>query len=186
MDDNSILRMYFERSEFAVEQTSQKYGDFCHTIAYGILKNNLDAEECVNDVYLKAWESIPPAQPKNFSAFLAKITRNCALSRYRKNKALKRSGCQIGTALEELSECIDSGESVEESFDEAHALDAINRFLRKQTDAKRNVFIRRYWFFDSVEDIAQRYGMSVSAVKMSLKRTRESLKEYLEREGVQI
>lgn len=186
MDDSSILRLYFERSEFAVEQTSQKYGDFCYTIAYGILKNNLDAEECVNDTYMQAWNSIPPAQPKNFSAFLAKITRNLALSRYRKNKALKRSGCQVDTALEELSECVYSQNDVEESFDEAHALDAVNKFLAKQSDAKRNVFIRRYWFFDSIKDIAQRYGMSESAVKMSLKRTREALKNFLEREGVEL
>ena len=186
MEDERIIQLFFNRSEMAIKELHHKYGRICRNLSVNILQSLQDAEECVNDVYLKAWESIPPAQPKNFSAFLAKITRNCALSRYRKNKALKRSGCQIGTALEELSECIDSGESVEESFDEAHTLDAINRFLRKQTDAKRNVFIRRYWFFDSVEDIAQRYGMSVSAVKMSLKRTRESLKEYLEREGVQI
>lgn len=185
MDDDKILKLYFDRDESAIDESIEKYGALCSSIAYGILKNREDAEECVNDTFMKVWQTVPPKKPENLSAFCAKISRNLAIDKYRKDTSKKRSGSQYDIAIEELGECIGASE-VEELFDEAVVTNAINSFLGTLSAKKCRVFMRRYFFFDNIKDISERYGLSTSSVKMILKRTREGLKEFLEKEGIEI
>ena len=184
MEDNQIIRLYFERSEEAIRQTEAKYGNYCHTIAYNILQNIEDSEECVNDTYWKAWGIIPPRRPKRLAAFLGKITRNLALDRYRRYTAEKRGGGEMAVALEELGECISSAESMEAHADEMMLTDILNRFLASLSAEQRKIFMRRYWYVCSVKEIADDYGITESKVKMSLLRTRNQLKAVLEKEGI--
>ncbi len=185
MDDNKLLQLYFERNESAIDESIEKYGALCTSVAYGILKDKQDSEECVNDAFLNAWNSIPPQKPKKLSSYLAKITRNLAIDRYRKENAKKRRASEYEIALEELGECVGTGE-VEEKFDESAALGAINSFLNTLDSKKRSVFLRRYFYFDSIKEICEKYALSTSGVKMILMRTREELKEFLEKEGIEI
>lgn len=184
MEDNRIVDLYFERSETAISETSQKYGKYCHCIAYNILNSELDAEECVNDTYLRAWDAIPPARPRLLKSFLGRITRNLALDRYDREHAVKRGGeCEI--ALDELGECIPESDGREMS-DELAMKESINRFLASLPKQTRIIFIRRYWYLISVADIASGMGLSVSNVKVILMRTRKKFKEHLEKEGISI
>ena len=185
MDDDKLLHLYLSRDESAVDESIEKYGALCSSIAYSILKDKQNAEECVNDVFFNAWNSIPPQKPKKFSSYLAKITRNLAIDSLRKSNAKKRGASEYEIALEELGECVGTDE-VEQKFDESTALCAINSFLETLSAKKRNVFLRRYFYFDSIKEISNRYGLKDSSVKMILKRTRESLKEFLEKEGIEI
>lgn len=184
MEDNQIIHLYFERSEEAIRQTAAKYGNYCHTIAYNILQNIEDSEECVNDTYWKAWGIIPPRRPKRLAAFLGKITRNLALDRYRCYTAEKRGGGEMAVALEELGECISSEESMEAHADEMVLTDILNRFLASLSTEQRKIFMRRYWYLSSVKEIADDYGITESKVKMSLLRCRNQLKAVLEKEGI--
>lgn len=182
MEDTQIIAAYFERDETAIQYTHQKYGKYCFQIAYRILLNREDSEECVNDTYLKTWQVIPPQKPNYLQMFLAKITRNEAFDRYRKNKALKRGGTEMELVLDELSECI--GKSTTEEFIRHKQLsESIHQFLSQLPKRERNVFIRRYFYVESTEEIAEMYNLKPSHVYVLLSRTRNKLKEHLLKEG---
>ena len=184
MEDNQIIRLYCERSEEAIRQTAAKYGNYCHTIAYNILHNLEDSEECVNDTYWKAWGIIPPRRPKRLAAFLGKITRNLSLDRYRCYTAEKRGNGEMAVALEELGECVSSMENLDAHADEMVLTEILNRFLESLSAEQRRIFMRRYWYVSSVKEIAEDFGITESKVKMSLFRSRNELKSMLETEGV--
>ena len=184
MEDKQIVGLYWARSEQAISETAKKYGKYCYYIANNILRNYEDSEECVNDTYLKAWGAMPPKRPEKLSAFLGKITRNLSINKYKLLNTKKRGDGQLPIALEELKECIPSGDSVEQAMEEKELVQIFNRFLESLPEEKRKVFMRRYWYFSPVREIAEAYGMGESKVKMILLRTRKEFKIYLEQEGV--
>ena len=184
MDDLSIIELYFARDEQAIKETDTKYGKLCHSIAYNILNNNEDSEECVNDTYIGVWNTIPPTRPNNFMAFVCRITRNLSLKRIEAMARQKRSQATI-VSLDELAEVL-SDESIADGISDEDIGKAISDFLRNEKEDARNVFIRKYYFFDSIGDIAKRYGFTESKVKNMLYHTRNKLKEYLIKEGVEI
>ena len=184
MDDRQIIALYNERSEAALSETENKYGRYCRTIAYNILNNEEDSEECVNDTWLKAWEAIPPRCPDSLAAFLGKITRNLALNLYKHKNREKRGGGQTMLVLEELVECVPGTDSTEDAVDEALLAEVLNGFLAELPTEKRKIFMRRYWYLSSVREIAEEYGLSESKVKMTLLRLRSKLKTVLEKEGI--
>lgn len=183
MDDCMIVDLFWQRSEQALAETALKYNSFCYRIAYNILRNNEDSEECVNDTYMKAWNAIPPTRPSKLQAFLGRITRNIALDRYDYNNAGKRSG-EIDGILSELSECISTGEDVESAYEEKYIASLISQWLRTLDPVRRNVFVRRYWYSDSIADIAKRFDMGEGKARSMLFRMREKLRIYLRQEGV--
>lgn len=182
MDDNLIVDLYWNRSEAAISETDRKYGPYCRSIAYGILQNREDSEECVNDTWLRAWDAIPPQRPNRLSSFLGKITRNLALDRYDYYHAAKRSA-SFDQLLSELNECIPDRR---DNYAQLELTQLLNHFLRGLPREHRNLFLRRYWYCESIDELAKRYSMSQSAVKSHLFRTRNKLKAYLEKEGVGI
>lgn len=184
MEDQQIIALYWQRSEEAIVQTDRKYGPYCHTIAFNILQNHSDSDECVNDTYLKLWSIIPPRKPTLFSALLAKITRNLALDRRKYNRAEKRGGGQTELALEELSQCVPGGKNEEELLENRLLTELLNRFLESLPRQARQVFLLRYWYLCSVRQIADSLALTESGVKMSLLRSRRQLKSLLEKEGV--
>ena len=184
MDDNAIIALYWAREERALEETSSKYGSFCRNIAYNILCNREDTEECVNDTWLRAWNAMPPQRPAILSSFLGKITRNLPLDRVRVSHAGKRGGGQLPVALEELGDCIPAEGGIEEQVALKELSRAVDRFLRSLPEKECCVFLRRYWFVDSTREIALRYNMAEGSVKSTLHRTRQRLRVYLEKEGV--
>ena len=184
MDDKQIIDLYWKRSETAISETDKKYGRYCHYIAYNILYDEEDSRECVNDTYLKAWEAMPPHRPNRLAAFLGKIARNISLNRYKYNNADKRSAGQVPLVLEELQECIPSATSTEQVIDDLSLADLFNQFLSGLPEERRNIFMRRYWYLNSVKEIARDFAMSESKVKMSLLRSRNELKQLLEGEGI--
>lgn len=184
MEDQQILALYWRRSEGAIVETAEKYGAYCRTIAYNILRNDEDSEECVNDTYLRAWETIPPQCPNNLGAFLGKIARNVSIDRYRHATAEKRGGSELTLALDELKFCVPDENG--DPFDQVMLSDLWNRFLASLPAQQRRIFMRRYWYVSSVREIADAYGMSESRVKMSLLRSRKRLKAFLEREGITV
>lgn len=186
MDDNKILQLYWDRDEKAISATSQKYGSYCQSIARNILGNVEDAKECVNDTYLNAWNSIPPQRPKMLSAYLGKITRNLSFNLYKKNKAEKRGGSQIPLVLDELSEVISTSTNLEEDWNRKEIVEAINSFLSSIPAEKRKLFVCRYWYADSVKDIAEKFGMTEGNVSVTLNRLRKKLHNYLEERGFEL
>ncbi|MCL2187233.1 MAG: sigma-70 family RNA polymerase sigma factor [Defluviitaleaceae bacterium] len=186
MDDEKIIDLYFAREESAIAATAQKYGAYCRAVAQGVLKNREDALECVNDTYLRAWEAIPPKRPTMLRIFLGKITRNLSLDKHRWLTAAKRGGDTVTTLYGELNECIPGGTTVEEEAEAGQITAAIDASLRKMGQEMRLVFMRRYWHADSLENIAERYSMSLGKVKSMLFRARKKLKSDLEGEGVYI
>ena len=184
MDDLNIIELYFARDEQAIKETDAKYGKLCHSIAYNILNNNEDSEECVNDTYIGVWNAIPPTRPNNFMAFLCKITRNISLKRIEAMARQKRSQATI-VSLEELVEILPD-ESIGENISNDNLTELISDFLRKEKADVRNVFIRKYYFFDSIGDIAKRYDFTESKVKNMLHHTRTKLKDFLIKEGIEI
>lgn len=182
MDDLQIIELYFERNEDAIQQTDAKYGKLCHRIAYNILHSREDSQECVNDTYMGAWNAIPPTRPRNLMAFLCKIARNLSLKRLEYLTREKRSA-EMEVALEEL-EAILPDDRYARDADGEELGQLISSFLRTQKKEARDVFIRKYFFFDSVKEIADRYSLTESKVKNMLLRTRNRLKEYLIQEGV--
>ena len=185
MDDHQIVELYWARSEKAISETENKYGRYCYSIAYHVLHNNEDSEECVNDTWLSAWNSMPEQRPDRLTAFLGRITRNLALDRLRNDKAEKRGGGQVPVALHELEECIPDNK-MERIIDDSVLADILNRFLASLNPEKRKIFMRRYWYLSPVAEIASDYGISESKVKMSLLRSRNALKTLLEKEGVDL
>lgn len=184
MDDAYIVELYFARDEQAIEKTDAKYGKLCHRIAYNILNNDEDAVECVNDTYLGVWNAIPPTRPNNFSAFICKIARNISLKRLESETRQKRSAGVL-VSLEELGKILPD-ESIADGISDGDIARLISDFLRLEKKDARNVFLRKYYFFDSVSDIEQRYGFSESKIKSMLYHTRKRLRKFLEKEGVKI
>lgn len=186
MDDSEIVDLYWERSENAIAETSKKYSRYCRYISFNILQNHEDAEECVNDTYIRAWNSMPTQRPNRLSTFLGKITRNLSINKYRGYTAEKRSAGQTSLALSELEECVPSPESVDQAMDEMALGDAVNRFLASLPPKKRIVFMRRYWYLSPVKEIAGEYGMNENTVKSVLFRVRNELRLFLEKEGIAV
>ena len=186
MEDNRIVELYWERDEAAIEQSSAKYGRYCRSIAYNILYNDEDVEECVNDTWMRAWGSIPPARPVSLRAFLGKITRNLALDRYDAARAQKRGGGEFCAVLDELSEYIPDTGSGYESVEDIEIEEILNSFLESLSPERRKVFMRRYWYMDSIKEIAEFYEISESKVKTVLFRSRAELKAVLTKEGIEV
>lgn len=184
MKDYEIIELYWARDERAITATSEKYGNYCHAIAFHILHDNEDAKECSNDAYLGAWNSIPPQRPNPLSTYLGKITRNLALNRYKRYTTQKRGQGQVALVLSELEECIHAKTTVEQELEEKILAAAINHFLYAQPILKRNIFIRRYWHLWPIRNIAKAYEISESKVTSMLFRIRKDLKDYLEKEDI--
>ena len=181
MEDRDIIALYFARAESAIAETAAKYGGYCRAIASRILKSPEDTEECLSDTWLGAWNAIPPQKPGCLRIFLGRITRNLALDRYAYHHAEKRSS-GFTVVLDELAECV-SGSSLEEDFDAALLGEAISRYLASCKAETRQVFLRRYWYSDSIRDIARAFHCSEARVKSMLHRTRQGLRTYLTEEG---
>lgn len=186
MKDNEIIELYWNRDEAAITATADTYGNYCYSIAYNILSNNEDAEECVNDTWLNAWKSIPPQWPNRLSTYLGKITRNLSLNRYKLLAAQKRGKGQVELALSELEGCIPAQGDMDQITDEMVLVNAIETFLRMQPRTERNIFIGRYWYLYPIRDLAGAYHMSESKVVSLLHRMRIKLKLYLEKEGISL
>lgn len=184
MEGKEIIELFFKRDESAVEKTAETYGSYCKKIAMNILDSHEDSEECVNDAFLKAWELIPPNRPEKLSAFLGKLTRNLAINKLKYRSAEKRGSLKSDLILDELSEVISDNSSVELQQERKELIREINGFLRKLPGQKRNVFIRRYWYCDSVKEIAVSNGLSENNVSVILNRTRKKLKQHLEKKGM--
>ncbi len=183
MEDSQIIELYWQRSENAIIETSNKYSRLLLSISLNILGNYSDAEECENDTYVAAWNTIPPTRPGIFSAFLSKIVRNISINRYEYNRAKKRNS-EYDLILSELEECVASEMSVEDSYAAGEISAYIDEFLQTQKQETRVIFVRRYWYADPVKDIAQRMKISESKVKTVLFRTRNELQKYLAERGV--
>jgi len=184
MEDEEIIALFFRRSEEALAAAAGKYGGYCRSIVSNILPRAEDAEECLNDTWLAAWDSIPPNRPQRLGVYLARIARNRALNRRKELTAFKRGGGAAEAVLEELSECIPGSTGSDEALDEIVLRDAINSFLRAQPPQKRAVFIRRYWAMEQVGDIAKALGLRRGQTATILYRLRLELKEHLEKEGI--
>ena len=183
MEDEAIVSLYWERSEQAINETEQKYGRFCYAIAYNLLHNTEDAAESVNDTYLEAWNSMPPHKPNSLTAFLGRITRRLSVDRWRSTHAEKRGGGEYPLLLTELSECIPSKTSVEQQVEVKELAETVNRFLTGLSNEKQQVFLRRYWYGDSMEELAKTFGFTVSKVKSMLFHIRGNLRDHLKKEG---
>ncbi|MBR1702027.1 MAG: sigma-70 family RNA polymerase sigma factor [Lachnospiraceae bacterium] len=185
MEDSKIIELYLERDERAISETDRKYGALCHTIALHILSDEQDAQECVNDTYHRVWKSIPPQMPDNLKCWLGRIVRNIALDLWRKNHRQKRyNGMEL--ILEEMEECIPAGSTVEDRLEELELGRLISEWLRTLSPVDRVLFIKRYWNGEPVKDVAKNLRISANKAAGRLYRLRNSLKEYLEREGVSL
>ena len=183
MDDNAIIDLYLARDEDAIKLTGEKYGSRLRSLAFHILCDHSSAEECENDTYMRTWNAIPPAEPRGyFFAYLARITRNLALNIARNSARLKRSGL-IPELSGEMEACIPSALSADSRLNESLLKDALNSFLASVGKEKRIIFVRRYFYLDSIADISKRLDISESKVKTVLHRLRIQLKEHLEKEG---
>ena len=183
MEDKEIVQLYLSRDERAVSETDMKYGKYCNRLALRILGDHQYAEEAVDDTWLKAWNSIPPTRPDSLKMYLAKITRNISFSRLRQECAVKRGGGEITLALDELDECIGTTNSPEEHLSAKELAESIQSLLLELSERERNIFVRRYFFVDSIESIALQYGVKESNVHMILTRVRKKLKKHLIQEG---
>ena len=186
MDDQEIIARFFARDEEGLAAAQERYGDYCAAVARNLLSDQRDQEECLSDTWLRAWNTIPPQRPRSLGAFLAKITRNLAIDCLRSGNTARRGGGQTTLALEELGECVSQAGSPEGELDRQAAVEALNRFLDGLPPLQREVFLRRYWYLDSVGEIARRFSMSQSKVKTMLFRTRQKLRTYLEQEGIRV
>lgn len=185
LDDNQIIDLFFARSEQAIKELDSKYGKVCYKISYNILHSRQDAEECVNDTYLGAWNTIPPKRPNPLLTFLCRIVRNLSITRYHTNTAAKRNST-YDIALDELENCLSSARSVEEKMEEKCLVLIIEGFLDSLSKENRIIFMRRYWFSDSYADIAERVGITEKNVSVRLTRIRNQMRHYLELEGVYV
>jgi len=183
MNDTEIINLYWTRSERAIAESKAKYGAYCSVIARNILGDAQDAEESVSDTWLAAWNSIPPKRPAILRSYLGKLTRNLSLKKWRERNALKRGGGEVFLALDELADCIPDVSDTEREADEKLLTQTISRFLSELKPDERRAFVCRYWYLDSVSEIAARFGFSESKVKSMLLRLRRRLKNWLEREG---
>ena len=184
MEDSQILALYFARSENAIQETDRKYGRYCYKIAYSILASRQDSEESVNDTYLSAWNSIPPRKPARLATYLGKLTRNISIDRWRGSNAQKRGSGEAALALDELSQCVSGQPGMEEAMVQKEVIASLNRFLASLSEDERTVFLCRYWYINSMEEIAQKTGFSLGKVKSMLHRTRKKLTANLQKEGL--
>lgn len=184
MDDREIVDLYWQRSERAIDETAQKYGSYCRIIAYNILENGEDSDECVNDTWLSAWNSMPDKRPERLAPFLGKITRNFALKKITRRNAQKRGGGEALLALEELDACVPSGYSLEREVEDRELSRAIDYFLDTLPEKEQLAFVARYWFMAGEREIAKKLHLSRSGVSAMLKRTRKKLKTFLIMEGL--
>ena len=185
MEDRQIIELYWNRAEEAIRETSIKYGRLCQYIAQNILSSPEDSEECVNDTWLGLWNAIPPKRPERLSAFVGRVVRNLALKRFDYLTAAKRSPEAV-CSLEELEDCVSGRTSVEDEVENRRIEEAIDNFLWSLGEEKRTIFIRRYWYFDSIDHICLHTGYSQSKVKSMLFRTRQKLREFLESEDIEL
>ena len=185
MDDKNIIELFYERSEQAITELSKKYGLLCKKVADNILNNHLDAEECVNDAYLAVWNTIPPQNPDSLVSYVCRIVRNQAIKKYHENTALKRNSI-YDTSLDELEEVLPSSASVEGELEAKEVSAIIDRFLETLDKQSRTMFIRRYWYSDSIEEIAKAFKTSKHYISVRLSRIRKALKKYLVKEGVSV
>lgn len=186
MEDSEIIKLFQSRSETAISELSHKYGRYCRVIADNILKNISDTEECINDVFLKVWNSIPPAKPRFLPAFVARITKNTALDKYDMNHSAKRGNGCSPVPFDELGDLISGTESVEVNVENKELLAAINKFLTKQPKEKRMLFLGRYWYYYSISELADIFEMTEHNAVVTLGRTRKKLKDYLLKRGFDI
>ncbi len=186
LDDSEIIGMLFDRDENGLAAVKNKYGGYCSAIARNILENAQDTEECVNDTYMRVWETIPPEKPRALSAFLAKITRNIAIDRYRREHMQKRGGDETALIFEELEECVSDGSSVEASAERHEMIAAVNRFLGRLPAKSRVMFVSRYCYCESIRSIALRFGTSENSVSGCLNRTRAKLRDFMKKEGYEL
>ena len=184
MDDATIVDLYWSRSEQAISETELKYGKYCRMISYNILANASDAEECVNDTYLRAWNSMPSNRPSRLAPYLGKLTRWLSLNRLRDNDCLKRGNGELPLVLDELAETLDSGIDTEKELEIKELNRAIRRLLDQLDKGERDVFLCRYWYVASISEIAEKSGFSESKVKTMLHRTRKKLSIQLKEEGL--
>ena len=183
MDDIEIIGLFFKRDEKALNEVSRKYGSFCGRIAHNILKKYEEAEQCVNDTYMRAWESIPPNEPPVLGAFLARITKNLALSRAAYFNAEKRGGGDATLSFDELDEFVSGEYSAEAEAEQNELIAQIDLFLERLPAKQRQIFVARYWGYYKLSELAERFGMSESGISISLERTRGKLKKHLEKGG---
>lgn len=183
MEDDRIVELYWSRSETAITETAAKYGSYLSSISYHILADREDAKECVNDTYHNAWDAMPPHRPSILSAFLGKITRRISIDRWRRLNAEKRGGGEIIFALEELEDCVSGVGSVEDEIQRQELRKLYRDFLNTLPDTERRVFLCRYWYMNSIGEIAREFGFSKSKVASMLHRTRGKLRTVLEKEG---
>ena len=186
MNDSQIIGLYWARDEQAIAETARQYGAYCMGIANQILRDEADAEECVNDTWLNAWNSIPPARPTRFRLFLGRITRNLSFNRYREKHREKRGGGEIALVLEEIDDFLADTVDVESEIEQMEFVRLLNRFLHSLPGRECNIFIRRYFYTDSTDAIARRYGLKESHVLVILSRVRKKLREFLSKEGYMI
>lgn len=186
MDDNEIIELFFARDEGAIQAVQERYGAYCAAVAQNILDDRGAAEECVNDTWLRCWQSIPPQRPQSLKSFAGRIARNLALSARRESTAQKRGGGQVQLALEELGEVVSGGETPEGALDRAALLAALDGFLALLPERHRCLFLRRYWYLDSVEALAGRFSMSRTQVTTTLHRLRGKLRVHLQQEGFEL
>ncbi len=183
MEDMAIIELFFQRAEQAIEEVQAKYGDFCRRVAMNLLQQKEDAEECVNDTWQAAWQRIPPQRPRMLGAFLGRITRNLAISRFRKNTAQMRSE-GLTVLLPELEHCVPSGKSTEEAVDSILLGEYISKWLETLPADDRALFLRRYWFGESLRELSREVGTGEGHLAQKLYRLRLQLKKELEKEGV--
>jgi RNA polymerase sigma-70 factor (ECF subfamily) len=184
MKDSEIIELYWKRDETAINKSAKHYGAYCYSIAYNILRNKEDSDECVNDTWLKSWNAIPPQYPNKLSAFLGKITRNLSLDRWKAITAKKRGGNELTLIISELDDCFPAVNTVEQVIADAEFKKIINHFLHMLPERECNLFLSRYWYGNSLSKIAHMFSMKENSVKASLYRTRKRLKEYLNKEDI--
>ena len=184
MEDRKIVDLYWQRDENAIPETAAKFGGYCRTIAYNILADAEDAEECLNDTWLRAWNTMPTNRPNKLAPYLGKLSRWISLTRLREKTSLKRGGGETELVLDELAEAVDSGADVEKAVELKELNAALRRFLKSLGETERQVFLARYWYIASIAEIAEKFGFSESKVTSMLHRTRKKLLGYLKEEGL--
>jgi RNA polymerase sigma-70 factor (ECF subfamily) len=186
LTDAEVIKLYWDRDPAAVAMTANLYGNYCYSIAYSILNNGEDSEECVNDTWHRAWNAMPPNRPNKLSLFLGKIARNLAFDKYRMSRAQKRGGSEVTLVLDELNECVPISDPIDKIVEDNELEQLINRFLRNLPERECNIFLLRYWYNTPLAEIGKRFSVNENNVKSSLFRSRKKLKAYIEKEGVNL
>ena len=186
MEDKEIVKLYWDRDEQAIKESKDKYTPYCYAIAQNILFNKEDTEETLNDTWLAAWNAIPPHHPLVLSTFLGKITRRLSFNKWRNKNAEKRGGGEVTLSFDELEGCIPDQHSIRSGLSENLLSDILNSFLAELKESDRKMFVCRYWYFDSIADICERFAFTPSKVKSMLSRTRKKLAAYLQKEGISV